>query len=132
MKNIKKSKSKTPQSPSSPASTASSPPSTASTAPAQSLAGSSSTTRIGKIARLPKEIRNELNERLQDGERGVDLVVWLNDLPKVQETLAQFFHGRPVTEQNLSEWRWGGYNDWGRHQAALERVPGPGEPPGDL
>src|SRR6266568_3205109 len=37
----------------------------------------------GKIARLPLAIREQLNRRLQDGEIGRDLVVWLNSAPEV-------------------------------------------------
>ena len=74
------------------------------------------TTRNGKIARLPREIREQLNRRLQDGELGARLVNWLNGLPEVQEILKDQFGGRAVTEQNLSEWKQGGYQDWLRHQ----------------
>lgn len=77
-------------------------------------------TRKGKIARLPRDIRNELNQRLSDGEQGKLLVEWLNGHPEVQEALALYFEARPVTEQNLSEWKQGGYEDWVRHQESLE------------
>ena len=43
--------------------------------------------RTGKIARLPHQLRNELNQRLHDGESGVDLIKWLNALPEVQAIL---------------------------------------------
>jgi len=43
-------------------------------------------TRHGKIARLPKEIR-------------------------------ELFHGRAISDQNLSQWREGGYADWLRRGA---------------
>ncbi len=79
-------------------------------------------TRIGKIARLPHELREQLNRRLQDGEPGAELVGWLNELPEVQTVLAEHFAGRPITEQNLSEWKTGGYGDWLAHQQALEAV----------
>jgi hypothetical protein len=75
-------------------------------------------TRNGKIARLPLYIRNELNRRLQDGEPGVTLVGWLNGRKDVQEVLQEEFGGRAVTEQNLSEWKQGGYEDWLRHEEA--------------
>ena len=68
-------------------------------------------TRNGKIARLPWSIRNELNRRLRDGEEGKRLVEWLNSLPEVQEALQEHFGGRPINEQNLSEWKQGGYED---------------------
>jgi hypothetical protein len=73
-------------------------------------------TRLGKIARLPREIREELNVRLQNGEVGRVLVEWLNGLPAAQEALKERFDGRAITEQNLSEWKQGGYEDWVRHQ----------------
>jgi hypothetical protein len=73
-------------------------------------------TRNGKIARLPYVIRDLLNRRLHNGEQGVKLMKWLNGLPKVQEVLAEEFGGRPINEQNLSEWKQGGFEDWLRHQ----------------
>jgi hypothetical protein len=60
-------------------------------------------TRNGKIARLTRAIRDELNRRLQDGEPGVRLVAWLNGLPETQKILQVDFGGRPINEQNLSE-----------------------------
>ena len=32
------------------------------------------TTRVGKVARLPRKVREELNQRLQDGEEGSELL----------------------------------------------------------
>ena len=69
-------------------------------------------TRVGKIARLPAIIREQLNRKLQDGLPGKVVLAWLNDLPDVKKTLAELFGGHPVTEQNLSDWRHGGYADW--------------------
>jgi len=69
-------------------------------------------TRHGKIARLPLTLREELNRRLQNGELSPALLPWLNQLPEVQALLAQFFAGQPISCQNLSEWRLGGYRDW--------------------
>ena len=68
--------------------------------------------RRGKIARLPKGIREELNKRLQNGEEGEPIVAWLNSLPEVQKAVAEDFGGFAITEQNLSEWRKGGFRDW--------------------
>lgn len=79
-------------------------------------------TRNGKIARLPQAVRNELNQRLADGEPGDPLVTWLNGLPETRKALARHFQGRPIREQNLSEWRQGGFLDWQRHQAVAEDV----------
>ena len=60
-------------------------------------------TRNGKIGRLPMEIRERLNRRLQDGQQGKKFVAWLNTLPEVRAIVAEESGGRPVREQNLSE-----------------------------
>lgn len=72
--------------------------------------------RNGKIARLPREVREALNNRLEDGEMGPTLLAWLNALPATQALLAREFGGRPVNAQNLSDWRLGGFVEWRRHQ----------------
>jgi len=77
-------------------------------------------TRNGKIARLPLAIRQELNRRLDEGEQGKKLVAWLNGLPEVQAIVTAEFGGKPIREQNLSEWKQGGYRDWLAQQEALE------------
>src|SRR5437899_2984749 len=76
----------------------------------------------GKIARLPLAIREQLNRRLQDGEIGRDLVVWLNSVPEVQAVLKAEFGERPVNEPNLSDWKTGGYQDWLMHQDTMAQV----------
>ncbi len=78
--------------------------------------------RIGKIARIPREIRDRLNSRLDDGETGTQLVEWLNSLPEVQQVLLRDFEGRPVNEQNLTQWKQGGFLDWRSRQEARESV----------
>jgi hypothetical protein len=82
-------------------------------------------TRLGKIARLPREIREELSVRLrcasafakatadkptrqvrlQNGEVGRLLVEWLKGLAAAQAVLAANFGGRAISPQNLSEWK---------------------------
>jgi hypothetical protein len=69
-------------------------------------------TRTGKIARLPKAVRDQLNKNLEDGVPGVRLVDWLNSLPEVQQVLMDQFDGRGINESNLSEWKTGGFLDW--------------------
>ena len=76
-------------------------------------------TRTGKIARLPKDIRDELNQRLADGQTGPEILAWLNHLSLVQIIIEERFQNRPVSEKNLSEWRQGGYQDWLRQQNTL-------------
>ncbi len=76
----------------------------------------------GKIARLPRSIRDELNRRLDDGEPGVRLVEWLNGQPEVRDVLQSEFGGRPINEQNLSEWKTRGFREWVRHREACEKL----------
>jgi hypothetical protein len=80
-------------------------------------------TRTGKIARLPRDIRNQLNHRLSDGEKGKKLLGWLNSLPEAQAVLKAEFGGRPINEPNLTEWKKGGYREWLDQQQAKELVP---------
>ena len=68
--------------------------------------------RTGKIARLPFDTRQKLNIRLLDNEPGDALVAWLNARPEVQAVLREQFDGHPITPQNLSEWRTGGFAVW--------------------
>lgn len=82
--------------------------------------------RTGKIARLPFAIREELNKRLKNGEPASRVLPWLNSLPEVQGVLEADFEGLVVNDQNLSDWRKGGYQDWlrqtDRHLMRLERT----------
>ena len=68
--------------------------------------------RNGKIARLPIEVRCLLNRRLDDGQDGPTVLDWLNALPETRAVLDQSFAGVPVSLQNLSQWRQGGYVQW--------------------
>ncbi len=79
-------------------------------------------TRTGKIARLPKPIREQLNQRLENGELGTTLIPWLNEQPEVQKMITEEFAGHPIRQQNLSQWRQGGYRDWTRHQLLREQT----------
>jgi len=76
------------------------------------------TTRTGKIARLPKTVREELNRRLDNGETGRSLTAWLNALPEVRAAMETHFAGTAIRAQNLSEWKKGGYQDWRHEQIA--------------
>ena len=78
--------------------------------------------RTGKIARLPGAVRHELNQRLNNGALGRELVPWLNALPEVRSILTHRFAGRPITEDNLSQWRHGGFQDWLRQQERRDRL----------
>ena len=73
-------------------------------------------TRVGKIARLPLAVREELNNKLRNGESGKRLIPWLNELPEVKEVLAVEFENRPIDATNLSGWRTGGFQEWLNHK----------------
>jgi hypothetical protein len=77
-------------------------------------------THNGKIGRLPKAVQEQLNRRLDNGEKGRGLAAWLNSLPEVQAVVAGEFEGKPIREQNLSEWRKHGYKKWLWRQETLE------------
>ena len=75
-----------------------------------------SVTHVGKIGRLSKFFRDELGRRIEDGEPGKELVKWLNGNSRVQEILQDQFDGRPITEENLSEWKQTGHPEWLRRE----------------
>lgn len=75
--------------------------------------------RYGKIARLPRNIRDELNRRLDNGWMGARFVEWLNGLPEVKDVLKTDFESREISEQNLSDWKANGYLHWQAQQETL-------------
>jgi len=89
-------------------------------------------TRNGKIARLPKAVRDQLNRNLQDNVPGGHLLDWLNALPEVQQVMAEQFNGRPINEVNLSDWRNGGFLDWQARQEMLGQAQELAEESADL
>jgi len=78
--------------------------------------------RKGKIARLPRAVRLEVNRRLRDGEPGPAICKWLNARPDVAEIMAAQFAGEPVKCQNLSEWRKGGFQDWLANEEKVDNI----------
>lgn len=82
----------------------------------------SAVARNGKIARLPKAIRDRLNQQILDGVPGKALVRWLNGNDEVVDILMLQFNTNKITEQNLSEWKQGGYQDWLKHQERRDWV----------
>lgn len=74
----------------------------------------------GKIAHLPRPLREEVNRRLFDDQPHEVILEWLNCLPEVKALLGAHFEGQPVSKQNLYEWTQYGYRDWKLRQDALE------------
>ncbi|MDB6122089.1 MAG: hypothetical protein JWQ71_1082 [Pedosphaera sp.] len=67
--------------------------------------------RRGKIARLPKAIRDEVNRKLQDGVTYRVICQWLGEQGHPGMTVAQF-----------PRWYKGGYREWLAEQSQLEGV----------
>lgn len=87
---------------------------------------------IGKIARLPKSIREKLNRRLDDGRPARDILPWLNALPAVKKILDAQFAGAPINEANLSNWRANGFKRWQKKQESIARLKQLGEEASDI
>lgn len=77
---------------------------------------------LSKIARLPRDIREQLNQRLDNGELGPTILPWLNGLPEVQKIVKDQFKGVEVSDQNLSTWRETGYATWQIGQDRVHRL----------
>src|SRR6185503_6768810 len=56
--------------------------------------------RTGQIARLPKSVRDHLNETIQDGVPYLDIIQKLGP------------EGQGLTEDMLSKWKNSGYREW--------------------
>ena len=77
----------------------------------------------GKIARLPAEVRDLLNERLLDAEPPDAILTWLNGLPAVQAVLAQHFESQPISPKNLSAWQSGlAFEEWCARRDLLDET----------
>ena len=68
--------------------------------------------RNGKVARLPKLVRDQINQMLLDGVFYADIIKNLGE------------HGKHLHIPNISRWKDGGYQDWlkERQQVEAERV----------
>jgi hypothetical protein len=77
--------------------------------------------RNGKIARLPRPLRERINQALYQHFPGVKIVDELNKMPEVKAVLAEHFGGRPIIPQNIYEWKNGGYRDWLHRRQILDQ-----------
>jgi hypothetical protein len=75
--------------------------------------------RVGKIACLPADIREEINRRLHDGVLGTRILAWLNSNEEVRDILSRGFDNPSISPANLTQWHKGGYRDWELQQRAL-------------
>jgi hypothetical protein len=74
----------------------------------------------GKIARLPKTVRDQINLLLEDGVSYPDIIQRLGD------------PGKHLSVMNLSRWKNGGHKDWLAEQAFIARTRALQETPRDL
>jgi len=66
--------------------------------------------RTGRIARLPKATRDQLNQMILDGVPHAEIIQKLGE------------EGKDLVEKNLTTWRAGAYQDWLRQQQRLELI----------
>jgi hypothetical protein len=71
--------------------------------------------RTGKVARLPIDLRENINYQLRDNVPGPQICDLVNSSRKLSGAAA-------ITPQNLSEWRTGGYQEWLEDQKEAERL----------
>ena len=76
--------------------------------------------RTSKITRLSESLREELNQRLRNGEPANNLLLWLNKLPEVIALVEEHYGGNLISPQNLSDWNLGGYREWLTRQEMRE------------
>jgi hypothetical protein len=86
----------------------------------------------GKIVRLPHAIRETLNRRMRDNKRGREILAWLNGLAAVKKILKEQFDGKPINNQNLSNWRRNGHQLWLQKQEPIEAIRGMAEDAGEF
>lgn len=74
-------------------------------------------TTTGKIARLPRHLRDALNLQLQEAELPQRVLEWLNGKPEVKALRTD--GARALTAADLAQWQAGGYPEWLAQQEAL-------------
>ena len=71
--------------------------------------------RNGKVARLSYEVREEINQRLRDNQNGATILRWINEKCRLRGAAA-------ITDNNLSQWRSGGFVEWMEKQEKVEKT----------
>jgi hypothetical protein len=76
--------------------------------------------RKGKVARKTNEVRNRINSMILDGVPYADIIAALGE------------EGKDLNDQNLTNWRMGGYQDWLRDHDCFEAQRARNEAAADL
>lgn len=66
--------------------------------------------RTGKVARLPKPLRDKVSQMMLDGHTYLEIIAALGD------------DGKHLNEDNLANWKSGGYLEWRREEVELSDV----------
>lgn len=69
------------------------------------MSGDADRTAVGKIGRMPADVRREVSRRLADHESASAIIAWLDGLHEARTVLDEMFDGARVSPQNLSEWK---------------------------
>ena len=72
--------------------------------------------RQGKIESLAYDLRDQVHQRLMDGEPGSVILPWLNNQPAAQKVFNRSFSGVNVSDENLSNFRNGPHQEWMRRR----------------
>ena len=83
--------------------------------------------RTGKIARLPKDIRDRVNTMLDDG---VPYKTILAELNACRDRWPACLTG--INKMNLTHWKQGGYRDWCREREIREQTQIDRQPPSTI
>lgn len=78
--------------------------------------------RTGKIARLPKPMRDSVSRLLSDGRSVADIIATLEAEGFGAEWLAKNGFSDDWNDQNFTNWRQGGYLEWERNQHRLDEI----------
>lgn len=76
--------------------------------------------RTGKIARLPKDLRDAVNLALRDGATAAAVRKLIEDAKAHGATNGDGSEIEPPDDQNVTNWRQGGFQDWLNEQQRLE------------
>lgn len=79
-------------------------------------------TRNGRIARLPSDLRQQLNRRLESDEPAAGVLAWLNAQPAEQPNPTAESGPPAFALKDLAEWQATGFCDWRIQAEAREQA----------
>ncbi len=85
--------------------------------------GASNMSRTGRIARLPDQVREQLYERLADGQASTSILAWLNDTPQARSFPTEHLGVQPIDANDLNDWCQTAHQDWLQRRAHQHQRP---------